>query len=132
MLPEEHEPPSDETVALWVDGAFAPDVSESLALEPDARGVVRHTFPSGLRVVIQPDDTAPLAAMRAAVMGGSLAENDATAGAGNLVAQLLTSGTERRDASAMARELDELAREHGGGEREKHRRAADDRPLSRL
>ena len=114
MLPEEHEPPSDETVALWVDGAFAPEVSESLALEPDARGVVRHTFPSGLRVVIQPDDTAPLFAMRAAVMGGSLAENDATAGAGNLVAQLLTSGTERRDASAMARELDELAASMAG------------------
>lgn len=114
MVPETGPAPSDEQVADWVARGFAPEVPDELELVADAHGVIRHTFASGMTLLIQPDDTAPLFAMRAAVLAGSLAENEATLGTGNLVAHLLTLGTARRDAPTLARELDEIAASMAG------------------
>jgi len=81
----------------------------SFSLEPDAAGAVRYAFDDGLVVIVQPDDTAPMFAVRATVLGGLMAEDATTNGAGNLIAQLLTSGTTGRTASALAAEVDGMA-----------------------
>jgi zinc protease len=64
--------------------------------------------------IIQPDSTAPLFSVRAAVMGGLLAEDPSTNGASNLIAHLLTSGTTSRTASSIALEIDGLAASMSG------------------
>lgn len=111
LLPETAEAPDEALVASWVEAAYA-DVAQPIdddALALDEGGVARIELPSGAVLLVQPDSSAPLVTMRAVVLGGSLAEDETTTGAGNLVAELLTSGTATRDASALAREVEGLA-----------------------
>lgn len=113
VLPEQStgEDVSDAALAALATEAFS-DIEQSFGaydLTADAQNTVRYEFPNGLVAIVQRDETAPLVAVRAAVMGGLLAEDPSTAGASNLVAHLLTAGTESRTASALALEIDGLA-----------------------
>ncbi len=105
-----------QIVADRVSAAFSN--AEQAAATPDfsadEHGVIRHEFPNGMVAIIQPDPSAPLFSMRAAVMGGLLAEDDSTNGSGNLIAHLLTSGTSSRTASSIALEIDGLAASMAG------------------
>lgn len=111
VLPGGDAVPTAETAASAVRRAYSrvDTAVDHFALVPDEVGAVRHEFPNGLVVVVQHDRTAPLFSVRAAVMGGLLSESEAENGLGNLIAHLLTSGTESRTASALALEVDGLA-----------------------
>jgi zinc protease len=111
LLPEAVEAPSETAVTAWVTRAFerrtvlAP--AEEVTL--DDVGVARFELPSGTVLLVQPDHTAPIVSIRAAVLAGTLAEDDSTLGASNVLAELLTSGTRIRDAATLAREVDSMA-----------------------
>ena len=111
LLPEAVEPPTEALVQSWVADAFAR--REAVATDADALvddlGVARFELPSGTILLVQPDHTAPIVSIRAAVLAGTLAEDDATLGASNVLAELLTSGTRIRDAATLAREVDSMA-----------------------
>lgn len=82
--------------------------------EADEHGIVVHRFDDGLTVIVQSDPTAPMFAARATVLGGLLAEDEATSGVNNLIAELMLSGTTVRTASELAREIDDLAASMAG------------------
>ncbi len=113
MLPEaaEERDLSREVIGHDVRRVFAALDREfgPLDLNGDERGTIRHQFDNGLVAIIQPDTTAPMFSVRAAVMGGLLAEDQTNAGISNLLAHLLTSGTSTLTASALALEVDSLA-----------------------
>ena len=117
LLPEESSAViADEEVSTRVAAAFAGAAASVQAppLSPDSEGVIRHEFPNGMVAIIQPDSTAPLFSLRAAVMGGLLAEDPSTNGSSNLIAHMLTSGTSSRTASSIALEIDGLAASMSG------------------
>ena len=87
---------------------------ERLLPTADAEGVIRWVHESGLVVLFEEDPSAPLLTLRALVEGGSLVESAATAGLSSMTSELLTSGTHRRAASDIARDLDSLAASMGG------------------
>lgn len=108
---ENHEFAEPARVDDVVKAAYAASDDEfgSFDLTPDAYGAVRHVFDNGLVAIIQHDETAPLFGVRAAVMGGLLAEDEANAGISNLLAHMLTAGTDARSAPAIALEIDSIA-----------------------
>lgn len=90
------------------------DEADAPELLADDEGVIRHEFANGMVAIIQPDSSAPLFSIRAAVMGGLLGEDPSINGASNLIAHLLTSGTSARSASGIALEIDGLAASMSG------------------
>lgn len=76
--------------------------------------VIREVLPSGLRVLVMRDASVPLVAMRAAWLGGLRDETPRTNGISNLLAALITRGTERRSGDQIAREIESLAGGIGG------------------
>lgn len=76
--------------------------------------VVREVLPSGATVLIQPDPTVPLVAIRAVWPGGLLVEDEKTNGINNLLSSLLTRGTKTRSADALAHEIESMAGSMGG------------------
>ncbi|MCB9530509.1 MAG: insulinase family protein [Myxococcales bacterium] len=113
VLPDGADEASLATASLEgvVRGAFASvdDEVTGFDLVADDVGAVRHVFDDGLVAIVQRDTTAPMFAVRAAVMAGVLSEDEDTSGMGNLLAHLLTSGTATRSASGLALEIDGMA-----------------------
>jgi len=86
----------------------------SPALPPAQRGVHRVRLDNGLTLLIQPDPSVPLVALRAVFLGGLRAEQDAQQGIENLLARLLTRGTASRSAEQLAQRFDEMGGELAG------------------
>ena len=80
-----------------------------------AGDVVRFVAPSGLRVLVVRDTTAPVVAVRALWSGGSQLEDAASNGASTLIATLLDRGTRTRSSAQIDAELDGLGAAMGGG-----------------
>ncbi|TVR00367.1 MAG: insulinase family protein [Deltaproteobacteria bacterium] len=103
------EPVADEVLAAGL-AAF----DEALAARPGARvtqvGAVHvYEFPSGLRLLVEPDPSAALFSVRVAGPGGVLHEEVDSAGRDHLLAELLLSGTADRSVGDIARMLDHMA-----------------------
>jgi len=84
------------------------------AAAPDADRVVRHTFPSGLKLLILRDVSVPVVALRATWVGGLRYEDDRSSGISNMLAALLTRGTKTRSAEAIMNEVEGMAGGLGG------------------
>jgi zinc protease len=84
------------------------------AWSADAHGVLRAVLPSGLTLLVQRDASTPAFSVRAAVPAGLLFETARDNGVSHLTSLLLTEGTSSRDASSIARELDDLAASMSG------------------
>ena len=67
-------------------------------------GVRREVLPSGLRVLVQRDDSAPVAAVVTQVCAGFFDEPDAWTGISHVVEHMFFKGTARRGLGAIARE----------------------------
>jgi len=67
-------------------------------------GVRREVLPSGLRVLVQRDDSAPVAAVVTQVCAGFFDEPDAWSGISHVVEHMFFKGTARRGLGAIARE----------------------------
>lgn len=78
-------------------------------VEPGALGVAKVTLANGATLLVQEDDSVPLVSVRAAAMGGLLAETDADNGVTHLAGELLVRGTERYSAEQIVEECDAMA-----------------------
>ncbi len=65
-------------------------------------------FPNGLRLLVKEDHRLPFVEFRAVFQGGVLAETPLNNGITQLLAKLLLKGTKRRDAEAIAREIESV------------------------
>ena len=72
------------------------------------------TLPNGVRLIVQEHHAVPMFSVRAAVLGGLLAERPQNNGISNFVAEMLTRGTERRSRERLAADIESLAGDLGG------------------
>jgi len=71
----------------------------------DVRNVVTYVLPSGVRLLILPDDAAEQVSIRALWSGGARIEDGHLTGAASLIARLLLRGTKTRTAERLAADL---------------------------
>lgn len=72
------------------------------------------TLPNGVRVIVQEHHAVPMFSVRAAVLGGLLAERRGNNGISNFVAEMLTRGTTARSREQLATDIESLAGDLGG------------------
>jgi hypothetical protein len=63
--------------------------ARATAAAPDSDRVIRHVFPSGLKLLILRDVSVPVVALRATWVGGLRYEDDRSSGISNMLAALL-------------------------------------------
>ena len=73
------------------------------------REVTRVTLDNGAKLLVLPDDTVPLVSVRAAAVGGLLAEQPTNNGVTHLMGSLLVRGTERYPYAQIMEEVDSMA-----------------------
>ena len=76
---------------------------------PDSDRVIRHVFPSGLKLLILRDSSVPVVALRATWVGGLRYEDDRSNGISNMLAALLVRGTKTRTAEQIMNEVEGMA-----------------------
>lgn len=81
---------------------------------PGRGGVVRATLDSGLTLLVKQESSVPLVAMRGVWCGGLRYETPRTNGINNLVASLLSRGTQTRTGDEIATTIESLAGSLGG------------------
>ncbi len=86
---------------------LAPKAPAKRTRKPDEVGLVE--LSGGGRVILVPDRTNPIVAVRCTWLGGLRVEDEATAGYSNLTAEMLVRGTARMSASELARNVDTMA-----------------------
>jgi zinc protease len=93
---------------------------QGLRIEPPAASAPEPLEPelfvldNGVRLIIAKHSSVPVFAIRAAVLGGVLAETPADNGISNFVAEMLTRGTRTRSREQIADEIESLAASLGG------------------
>jgi zinc protease len=73
-----------------------------------------YTLGAGVRLLVQPRREIPVVAARAALLGGQLAESEASAGLGAFASSMWLRGTEARGAAAFAERVEALAADVDG------------------
>jgi len=104
------QPDEDMTARLLTD-ILKPEVKSETK---EAAPVYRSILPNGITLIVREDRRLPLVAVRAGVLGGVRYETQEDQGSYNLLAHLLTRGTNKRTAQEMAQKLDSLSASLGG------------------
>lgn len=86
-------------------GGRAPVTAAKAARGADVRNIETYRLPSGVRLLILPDDTADQVAVRAVWPGGARIEDAHLTGAASLLARLLVRGTKTRAPEQLGAEL---------------------------
>ena len=86
-----------------------PSAAEPEPLEPEL-----FTLDNGVRLIVAKHSGVPVFAIRAAMLGGVIAETQADNGISNFVAEMLTRGTRTRSRETLADEIESLAASLGG------------------
>lgn len=86
-----------------------PSAAEPEPLEPEL-----FTLDNGVRLIVAKHPGVPVFAIRAAMLGGVIAETPADNGISNFVAEMLTRGTRTRSREQLADEIESLAASLGG------------------
>ncbi len=95
--------------------ATAGVIEEEVApLAPTTDGVHREVLPNGLTLLVKENPSVPLVALRAVFLGGLRFEDERTNGINNFMADMLTQGTETRDAATLATLVESMAAGLGG------------------
>jgi zinc protease len=76
---------------------------------PAVDRVVRHVFPSGLKLLVLRDGSVPIVAVRATWVGGLRYEDPRSNGISNMLAALITKGTKTRSAEQIMTEVESTA-----------------------
>lgn len=97
------------TVAETADARTQTRFARVNAASPDADKVYRHTFPSGLKLLVLRDASVPIVALRATWVGGLRYEDDRSSGISNMLAALLVRGTKTRTAEQIMNEVEGMA-----------------------
>jgi len=109
---DEDAAPSDETIEELLNGFL---YSGADVEDPAQRPVVfRSRLPNGIVLLVREDPQLPLVAFRVGVLGGVRYESEDSQGAFNLLAHLLTRGTEQMSAARIALTLDGMSASFGG------------------
>ena len=109
---DESAAPSDERIEELMNTVLYSGADEK---DPTQRPVVfRSRLPNGIVLLVREDHRLPLVAVRVGVLGGVRFENADNQGAFNLLAHLLTRGTEQMSASRIALTLDGMSASLGG------------------
>jgi zinc protease len=117
VLPEAAEPAlaASELGAAFVAGAAAARRRFVSPKPSERRGDVHsYVLANGARIHVVARPEVPVVALRAALLGGSLAETADTAGIGSFVASMWLRGTAGRSAADFAREVEGLAADLDG------------------
>lgn len=77
--------------------------------DADKYGIVRHTLSNGIRLFIKENRSAPLVSFQAARLAGLRFEDENNNGINNLIARVITLGTDTRSAKEIAEEVDCIA-----------------------
>ncbi|MEO5769212.1 MAG: insulinase family protein, partial [Polyangia bacterium] len=119
VLPTARDPQNDDRAASLLPRlravASAPTAPESgpmvstTAVAASGRDVMEYLLPSGVRLLVLRDDTAPQLSVRAAWPGGARVQDARLAGASSLMARLFARATKTRPADVLANELAEVA-----------------------
>lgn len=88
----------------------SPETAETVSAAADTEARLLR-LDNGLRVIIQEHHEVPVFSVRAAMLGGLLAETADNNGVSNFAAEMITRGTEQRDREQFARAVESL----GGG-----------------
>jgi zinc protease len=83
--------------------------ARSPRVRPRSTDVVVHRLRAGGRILVLPDPTVPVFALRATWVGGLRYEDARSSGISNLIASLLTRGTRARDAETIMRLVEGMA-----------------------
>ncbi|AKU92136.1 M16 family metallopeptidase [Vulgatibacter incomptus] len=89
--------------------AEVPPTFPKKARTPGAAGIFRERLASGATVLVKPEPSVPVVAVRAAFLGGLRFEDERTNGINHLLARTITKGTGKRSAKELAALSDELA-----------------------
>jgi zinc protease len=119
VVPDDEEPKLDAAALADAAAAGARDARRCLAPpRPRARGAApapqSYTLENGAVVHVVARRDVPVVALRAAGLGGQLAETPATAGLGSFLASMWLRGTRGRSSADLAREIEGLAADLDG------------------
>ncbi|AFM27305.1 putative Zn-dependent peptidase [Desulfomonile tiedjei DSM 6799] len=85
----------------------ASQTAQTAAAGKEAAAIVR-TFPNGLKVVLQPDNSNPAVSFRIAMMGGKRFETKETEGIMNFISQMLDKGTSKMSEQEIAQKVEDM------------------------
>lgn len=109
MLPKAEDGRFDEAQLAKV-CALRPTPQGGRKVSPaGSSGAHRLVLDSGARLLILPDHSVPIVSFRALWLGGQRIEKPETLGVNNMLARMLTKGTETRSALALAHAVDGMA-----------------------
>ncbi|MDH3687295.1 MAG: insulinase family protein [Myxococcales bacterium] len=117
VVPEDGPPGLDDSVmrdALESGVAAAKRRFRTPTSRPANEDVHSYELDNGIAVHVVPRRNVPIVSMRAAMLGGLLAETPATSGLGCFLASMWLRGTRSRSAADLAREIETLASDVDG------------------
>lgn len=85
----------------------ASETAQSAAAGKQA-GAIMRTFPNGLKVVLQPDNSNPAVSFRIAMLGGKRFETKETEGIMNFISQMLDKGTSKMSEQEIAQKVEDM------------------------
>ncbi len=112
VVPSGTPPPSRSAVEAAIESGVSRTARRFAAPRRAAEtsaGVHAYTLPNGARAFVLPRPEVPVVAVRAAVLGGQLAESEANAGIGSFLSGVWLRGTATRGAAEFARVTESLA-----------------------
>ena len=113
LSPGEKDQPDDQTISHALHETLRPTRTRT----DEKRGlasVYRSVLPNGITLLVREDPRLPVVAVRIGVLGGTRYESEKTQGLFNMLAQIITRGTEEHSALEIARTLDNMSASLGG------------------
>ena len=112
LIPDQARPLAPAAVEAAVASGVSRTARRFAAPRPAHTGGERvhaYTLPNGVRAFVLPRREVPVVAVRAAALGGQLAEREETAGLGSFLSGVWLRGTATRGAAEFARTIESLA-----------------------
>ncbi len=97
--------PTEEELTKLAERLAPPAVSKVTSAAPEFQEM---RLAAGPRLLVMRDPTLPLVTVRAAAMGGLLAENDQDAGVSNFMTSVWTKATEHKSATELSRAVEDI------------------------
>lgn len=112
LSPDEKDQPDDQAISQSLHKTLQPARTEER--RGHASSVFRSVLPNGISLLVREDPRLPVVAARIGVLGGTRYESEKTQGLFNMLAQVITRGTQDRSALEIARTLDDMSASLGG------------------
>lgn len=109
LVDNQSTPLSDERLIELVQEGYREATRPRITATPDAHGIVCTRLSNGVRLIVKENHSVPLVSMQAGWLGGLRFETPETNGINNLIGRMLTQGTGRRSAEAIAEAIDGMA-----------------------